>query len=362
MKHLRLGDAARALGTTALLLAGLVGALTLVLLVSDYDAMRALQAMWRGSVGSADAVLSSTLVRAVPLIVAGLAVALAFRAGIWNIGAEGQLLVGAAIYTAFALSVGAGLGAVGPALGLTLAAAGGAMWASIASILRERFGVLEVISTIMLNFVALHMVGWLVRGPLQEPSRVYPQSLAIEEVFRLPRLVSGTRLHVGVVLVVLLAIGLWWVLRFTAAGFRVRAVGASVSAARSAGMISVTRTAVMAFLVSGMLAGIGGALEVGGVTFALYEHLSPGYGYTAIAVALLARLHPIAVIGTGVLFGALESGALAMQRDAGVPSVLVDVLEALLILGFLAVERARGAHWSPVTPRRRAAMAPAAQD
>ena len=333
--------------------------LALMLIVSEYDASRALQALWRGSVGSTDALLSATLVRAVPLISAGLAVALAFRAVVWTIGAEGQLLVGAAIYVAFALAVGPALGAFGIAVGLLLAAGSGALWASIASLLRERFGVLEVISTIMLNFIALHLVGWLVRGPLQEPSRVYPQSLAIDEALRLPRLVQGTRLHIGVVLVVLLAVAAWWVLRFTAAGFRVRAVGASTIAARSAGMIRVSRTAALAFLASGMLAGVGGALEVGGVTFALYENLSPGYGYAAIAVALLARLHPIAVLGTGVLFGALESGALAMQRDAGVPSVLVDVLEAMLILGFLAVERVRGASWTVASTPRQASMAPA---
>ena len=348
----RLSEGARALGATVLLLGALVALLAAILIASDYDAARALGALWRGSFGSMDALLSATLVRAVPLIGAGLAVALAFRAGVWNIGAEGQLLVGAAISTAFALGPGAALGASGVVVGLMLAAGAGAVWAAIAAMLRERFGVLEVISTIMLNFIALHLVSWLVRGPLQEPSRIYPQSLAIDEALRLPRLVPGTRLHIGIILVMAAAVALWWVLRATAEGFRVRVVGASPSAARSAGLIRVARTTTAAFLVSGALAGIAGALEIGGVTYALYENLSPGYGYTAIAVALLARLDPLAVIGTGILFGALESGALAMQRDAGVPSVLVDVLEALLILGFLALERARGAHWTTFTANR----------
>ena len=320
----------------------LLAFLWLALRLGGYDASRALAALWRGSLGSWDALTSATLVRAIPLVLAGLAVALAFRAGVWNIGAEGQLLVGAAVYTAVALRLGSSLPVLGIVVALALAGAAGAAWAGVAAILRERFGVLEVISTIMLNFVALHFVSWLVRGPLQEPSRVYPQTLAIPDALRLDRFVPGERLHLGLLVALTAAVVVWWVLRFTAAGFRVRVVGASPSAARAAGLIDVARTAAGAFLVSGALAGIAGAIEVGGVTYALYENLSPGYGYTAIAVALLARLHPGAVVATGILFGALESGALAMQRDAGVPSVLVSVLEAVLILGLLALERARG--------------------
>ena len=138
-----------------------------------------------------------------------------------------------------------------------------------------------------------------------------------------------------------LALALWWFLTRTAAGFRVRAVGASADAARSAGGIDAARTAALAFIVSGALAGLGGASEVTGVTFALYEGISPGYGYSAIAVALLARLHPLAIIGTALLFGALEAGAAAMQRDANVPSVIAVVVEALVVLGVLALDRAR---------------------
>ncbi|HUF26689.1 MAG TPA: ABC transporter permease [Gemmatimonadaceae bacterium] len=335
----------RALLLAAVLAAGLVSLLALVLALGGYDVPRALGALWLGSFGSRDALLSATLVRAIPLVLTGLAVALAFRAGVWNIGAEGQLLAGAAVYTMFVLGPASGLGVVALLAGLGLAAAAGAAWAGIAAALRERFGVLEVISTIMLNFVALHLISWLVRGPLQEPTRVYPQSSSIADGVRLIRLLPGERLHAGLVIAVLAAAAMWWVLRHTAVGFRVRAVGASPSAARSAGMIDVPRVTAGAFLVSGALAGIAGASEVAGVTFALYENISPGYGFTAIAVAILARLDPRLVIVTGVLFGALESGALAMQRDAGVPSVLVSVLEALLILGVLVAERVRGGRW-----------------
>ncbi len=207
--------------------------------------------------------------------------------------------------------------------------------------LHARFGVLEVISTIMLNFVALHASGWFVRGPRQEPSGIYPQTEAVPVLARLPMLVGGTRLHAGFALAVVMAATAGWAFRHTWAGFRVRAVGADPLAARSAGGIDVPRLTVRVFVLSGAIAGMAGAVEVTGVTHSLYETLSPGWGYTAIAVALLARLDPWLVIPSAILFGALDAGAGAMQRDAGVPSVLVGVVEAMLILAVLAVEVGR---------------------
>ena len=298
----------------------------------------ALASLVHGAIGSWYSIASVTLVRAVPLAVAGLAVSLAFRAGILNIGAEGQLLAGASAATVIAISCPwLGIAAV-PAV-IIVGALAGALWAGIAALLRQRFGVLEVISTIMLNYVALQMVGYLVRGPLQEPTRVFPQSGSIPRAAQLPVIIPGTRLHLGFLLAVLIAVVMWWWLRDRAGGFRVRVVGANPRAAASAGRIDVRKTTALAFLVSGAIAGIAGASEVTGVTYSLYENLSPGYGYTAIAVALLARLHPIGVLLTAIMFGALEAGANAMQRDAGVPSVLVSVVEALLILLVLAADR-----------------------
>ena len=323
--------------------------LAALLAAGGYDAPLALGALWRGSFGSAYALHSATLVRATPLVLAGLAVTVAFRAGILNIGAEGQLVAGAAAAAAVAgaLSSGALLPLALPAA-LVAAMLAGAAWAGIAALLRARFGVLDVISTIMLNFVAGFVVSWLVRGPLQEPSRIYPQTMTLDEAARLPRLLEGSRLHAGALLAAAAAVLLWIVLGRTAAGFRLRAVGANPRAAATAGLIRVERVAAGAFLASGALAGLAGGVELTGVTFALYENLSPGYGFTAIAVALLARLHPLGVVATGVMFGALQAGATAMQRDAGVPSVFVAVIEATVILMVLAAERlgiarARGA-------------------
>ena len=319
--------------TRSLIAASAVTSLAVLLLAAllaagGYDVGTALGALWRGSVGSSYAFFSATLVRSTPLMLAGLAVALAFRAGVWNIGAEGQLLAGAtAAIGAIALP---GAGSLRLVLALLAGAIAGALWAAPAALLRRR-GVLEVISTIMLNFIALDLVGYLVRGPLQEPTHAYPQSVTIPLEARLPR-VPGTRLHLGVAIAFLAAALLRVVMRRSAWGFRVRAVGANPRAAASAGLIDVERTAMGVFLVSGALAGLAGGIEVTGVTYALYEGLSPGYGYTAIAVALLARLDPLLVAPSALLFGGLEAGATAMQRDAGVPASLVTLVEGALVL------------------------------
>jgi len=330
---------------SAVAIGAAVGTAIVVLLaalvaLAGYDAGRALTAIWSGSLGSVQAIGSATLVRATPLILTGLAVSLAFRAGVLNIGAEGQLLAGAAASTAVAAAfVHGGLGAIALPAALIAGALGGGLWAALPALLRLRYGVLEVISTIMMNFVALYAVGYLVRGPLQEPTRIYPQSESLPDVVRLGMLVPGTRLHWGFALAIAAAGVLWFVLGHTAAGFRLRASGANPTAARSAGLIDVGRTTTHAFLASGALAGLAGAVEVTGVTYALYENISPGYGYTAIAVALLGGLQPLAVAASAMFFGALEAGAGAMQRDAGIPSVLVSVVEALTILAILGVRR-----------------------
>jgi ABC-type uncharacterized transport system permease subunit len=288
------------------------------------------------------ALLADALVRATPLILAGLAVALAFKGGVFNIGAEGQLLVGAAASVATALTLRALPGPIALIAALIAGSIAGALWAAIAAELRRRFHVLEIISTIMLNFIAIHLVSYLVRGPLQEPTRIFPQTESLEPAARLPIVLPGTRLHLGFVIAVITALALAWFFRRTAAGFRIRAVGASPHAAWNAGGIGVERTSFLVFVASGALAGLAGGIEASGVTFALYENLSPGYGYTAIAVALIAALNPSGVIASGIFFGVLQTGALALQREFAVPSSLASVAEALLILAVLAAAAWRG--------------------
>jgi ABC-type uncharacterized transport system permease subunit len=217
-----------------------------------------------------------------------------------------------------------------PAL-LTFAALAGAVWVALPVWLKLRFGVLEVISTLLLNFVAESLVSWMVQGPLQESQRIYPQSDPIAEAARLP-LLPGTRLHLGFLIALVASAALWYLFARTLWGFRLRAVGAGARAAELSGRIDSRRMAAIALLGSGALAGLAGGIEVSGVSYALFQNLSPGYGFTGIAVALLARLHPVGVVASGLLLGALEAGAGAMQRDAGVPAVGVYVVEAVVIL------------------------------
>lgn len=316
--------------------ATLLGALMLGL-VHLLGGRAAIDAFWNGSVGSWYALTSGTLVRATPLMLTGAAVAVAFRAGVFNIGVEGQFLIGASVAASVALAVPGG-GVFTLLAAMVAGAVGGALWAGIAALLRARFGVLEVISTIMLNFVATYAVSFAVRGPLQEPTHSYPQTDTFVEGVRLARIPGAGRLHLGFVAAVVILAAAGWIFRNTAAGFRLMAVGENPRAAQTAGRIDTRVVSFRAFLASGALAGLAGAVEVLGVTYALYEDISPGYGYTAIAVALLARLDPWWVIAAAFLFGALEAGSGALQRDAGIPATLVTALEALLILAVVGAQ------------------------
>ena len=325
--------------------------LGLGLALSGYDAVAALAAMWRGAFGSADTVVSSLLPRAIPLILIGLGVGVAFRAGALNIGAEGQFYAGAMMATWVGLAVGAWPRPLAISVVLAAGCMAGLLWAVVPVVLRLRFGVLEVISTLLLNFVAEAVVSWMVVGPLQESRHIYPQSDLLPVAARLPQL-PGTRLHLGAVLALGLAAGLWVFGRKTLAGFQLRATGANPLAARVIGGINTGRVFAGAMLASGAFAGLAGGTEVSGTTYALFQNLSPGYGFTAIAVALLARLNPLGTVLTGLLFAALEAGASAMQREAGVPAVSVFIVEAVIILTVLLGD---------VTRRKRLARAVAGE-
>jgi len=323
------------------LVAALLGLAVLAagLQLAGYDAPAALAALWQGAAGSWYAFTSATLVRAIPLILVGLAIALAFRGGALNIGAEGQFYAGAVAATWVGLHAAGQAPAVAVAAVMVAAMLAGLAWVAVPVWLKLRFGVLEVISTLLLNFVAESFVSLMVQGPLQESQHIYPQSGPIVEAARLPVL-PGTRLHAGLALALLAAVALWYLFARTLWGFRLRAVGTGPRAAEISGRIDVRRMTAVALLGSGALAGLAGGVEVSGVSYALFQNLSPGYGFTGIAVALLARLNPLGVVVTGVLFGALEAGAGAMQRDAGVPAVAVYVVEAVVIVVVLLAEAA----------------------
>ena len=323
---------------TAALLATLAVAAALLAL-GGYSPGTVFAALVRGAFGSWDRFFSFTLVRATPLLLTGLAVALAFKARVWNIGAEGQLHAGALAGVAVALLLPAHSPLLVLPVTLAAAAVAGALWAAVPAAMKTRMGVGEVITTLLMNFVAVFLAQFLVQGPLREARGVFNQTDEIPAAAHLPALFPDTRLHLGFLLGIVIAVVLWLYLTRTAGGFRLRAVGASPRAAEVSGRFRATPVVWLAFLTSGAIAGLAGWIQIAGITHRMYEGLSPGWGYTAIAVALLARLNPLAVVVTAIVFGALSAGGGAMQRDAGVPEVWVRGIEALVILAVLTVDR-----------------------
>jgi ABC-type uncharacterized transport system permease subunit len=324
-----------------------------IIAVSGADPVAALGALVYGAFGSVDG-LSEVAVKACPLLLAGLAIAVSFQAGVWNIGAEGQLLLGALALAALGTRLGAVPGWIGMPMALAAAALAGAAWAGIAAQLKLRRNVNEVISTIMLNFIALGLISYLVQGPLMEAGGRYPQTDAIVPQLWMPRLFPPLRLHLGLFLALLAAAAVSIFLYRTVAGYEMRAAGLNPQAARVAG-IDVDRRLLLALLLSGALAGLAGAIEVSAVTRRMYERFSPGWGFTAIAVGLLGRLSPTGVVVAAFFFGALEAGSSAMQRAAGVSSVLTAVMQATVIFFLVAFE---GRRWLPAARAKAAEAEP----
>ena len=276
--------------------------------------------------------VTETLLRATPLIFAGLAVALGFRAGLFNIGAEGQIYIGAL----FATAVGIGFTGLPLLVHLPLAVAagfvGGAVWGFIPGILKARTGAHEVITTIMLNYVSYSIIDLALRQVFfQLPGRDDPISKNILPSATLPRLLPDERLHWGLILALVAAVAVWWLLFRSTKGFEFRAVGLNPSAARYAGM-SISRTIVLSMMISGGLAGLAGASEIIGTNLRLTPAFSPNWGFDAIAIALLGASRPVGVVFSAILFGALRAGAAPMQAQTGIPIDLVVVIQGLVIL------------------------------
>jgi len=302
------------------------------------DVWTALAALWQGAFGSPYDV-GNTLNKTTPLILTGLGVAVAFRARMWNIGGEGQFLLGAVAASA----VGAyGLRHITPivliSLMLVAALVAGAGWGALAGFMRTKRNVPEVISTIMLNFVAFELLSYLLHGPMQEKTHAQPASEAVPDQAMLPVILPHTTLHAGLWIALAASVVVFVLLFYTRAGFALRVTGANPEAARAAG-IDVPRTLIVAMLWSGALCGLGGGVELSGVLGTLYESYAPGYGFTAIAVALLGRLNPLGIVAAALFFGALTSGCGSMERVAGVSFALSYVIQAVTLLVLLAYQR-----------------------
>ncbi len=332
----------RALAVAAPLLAGLAAlALAAVpLALAGADLGRAYGLMAAGAFGGRFAV-AETLARATPLILTGLACAVAFRARLWNIGAEGQLYLGALA------AVAVGTGALGPgvegwppalaaAAVMAAGAAAGALGMAGPALLRVRLGADEVVTTLLMNFVILLFVQIMLEGPMKDPMGMgWPQSEPLPEAATLPRLVDRLRVHAGLPLGLCAALALHVAMTRTVWGLRLRAVGENPAAARHAG-IGVGRTLVGAGLLSGALAGLAGAGEVAGLKGYLTADLSPGYGYAGVVVAMLAALSPLGAVAAALFVAAVFVGADSMSRALGVSSYLADLIVALALLCVLA--------------------------
>ena len=279
-------------------------------------------------------------VRAVPLVLVALGTAVAFRSGVLNIGAEGQMLLGILACTAVALNAPGLPWPVLLPLTLLAGALAGAAWGAIAGWLRARLEVNEILSTVMLNYIAAQLYTFLLRGPMIDPDELMtgsgtPQSMRLPRGAWLSRLVPGTRLHTGLLLALSLAFLVWVLLWRTTLGYRLRAAGAEPRAARYAG-IRVERSLVIAMLVAGAMAGLAGAVEVVGVHHRAIEAISGGYGFAGIVVALFGGLHPAGIVPAAAFFGLMLVGADMTQRSAGVPANMVLVLEGLIILAIVS--------------------------
>jgi simple sugar transport system permease protein len=314
-------------------------------------AVSSLLVAWAGApVGEAYALLlqggfgsrfawTETLTRATPLIFTGLAAALAFRARLYNIGAEGQLYLGALA----AVAVGGLHGGSGFELSpwllfplmMAAAALAGALLLLVPAWLKSRHAVDEVVTTLLLNFIVLLFVGAMLDGPMKDPTALgWPQSVALQDALQLGKLVERSRVHTGLLGALACALALWALLKFTTHGFEMRAVGSGARAAAFAGM-PVAWVTMKVALLSGALAGLAGAVEVAGRAGYVTLDMSPGYGYTGIVIAMLAGLHPLGVVAAAVFVAGILVGADSMSRAVGVPTYIADVIVAVALIAML---------------------------
>lgn len=303
-----------------------------LIVAAGASVLNAYATLFEGAFGGRINVIE-TLVKAAPLVFTGLAVSVAFRAKFWNIGAEGQLLAGAMAAAYIGALEGLPAWSLVPGMIVAGALAGG-LWAAIPAFLKVRLKVDDVVATLMLNFVIFYAMMALLSGPWQDPLSGYPDSPDVRMDAEYPILLQATRLHLGVLLAALSALLIWVLMTRTNFGFSIRAVGENARAATHAG-IPVNRVVFLTAVLSGGLAGLAGVGEVAGLHFQVMASLSPGYGYTGIVIAMLARLNPLGVIPAAIFFAAVATGSESMSRATGVPVYLGDVIQGASLLCML---------------------------
>jgi len=305
-----------------------------VLSATGHSPVEAYGAMIMGAFGDVFGI-GQTLMQATPIIFTALSFLFAFKGGLFNIGAEGQLLVGAFVAALIGISFDLPVFVHLP-LALLAGALAGGFWGFIPAVLKAKLGAHEVITTMMLSYVAFYVTGYMVNYPFKAPGWV-AQTVVIAPSAQLPRILQPTQLSASIFIAVILAGLTYYTLEKTTLGYEVRAVGLNPTVAESTG-ISVKRGMILALVISGAIAGMGGAGEVLGVHRRFIEGFSPGYGWDGLAVALIGRLHPVGVLFAAILFGALRSGGMVMTRATGVPLDIIFMLQALVVL-FMAAPR-----------------------
>jgi len=311
----------------AILLAFLVGAI--VLQVTGYSPLEAYSALITGAFGDVFGI-GQTFTQATPIIFTALAFLFAFKCGLFNIGAEGQLLVGGFAAALVGISFGGLPTLIHVPMALLAGALAGGLWGFIPAILKTKLGAHEVITTMMLSYVALYVTGYMVNYPYKAPGWV-SQTVPIASSAELPRILQPTQLSASIFIAVILVVLTYYTLQKTTLGYEVRAIGLNPSAAENGG-INIKRGMILALVISGAMAGLGGAGEILGVHRRFIEGFSPGYGWDGLAVALVGGLNPLGVLIAAVLFGALRSGGMVMTRVTRVPLDIVSILQALVIL------------------------------
>ncbi len=317
------------------LVAAAAAFLGIIVWSSGVDPVAALRSGFTGALGTPYGV-SDTLQRMTPLLLSGLGVAVGLRAGLFNIGVEGQLLVGALAAAAAAILLKGMPGWLHITLCLAAGGAAGVLWALPAGLIKVWRGGHEVITTIMMNYIALNFTKYIAANPFKDPSAQIATTVQIPNSTRLPDLGGSLHINAGLILAVLLAAGLAWWMKRTVVGYELKAVGANVDAAVAAG-VNVPRTIVLAMALSGAFAGLAGAVQVCGYEYRFYDGISPGYGFDALAVALIALASPLPIIATAFIFGALAQGVQSAQVATDLPKEIAMVAQGIIILVAAAV-------------------------
>ena len=307
----------------------------LLILIAGANPLAAYAVMLHGAFGGPRQI-EETLLKTAPLLLMGLGLSVAFRARVWNIGGEGQYYIGALVGGTIALTFPGWPRPLLIAAMLIGGVVGGILWAMVAGLLKVRRGMSEIISTLMLNYIAILLVQYVARGPLQQPGGYLPESAQFVQAARMP-IVLGDRIHIGVLLSLLFVPIVYALLWLTPLGFRLRAVGSRASVARYAG-ISVEKIILFALAFSGALAGLAGIIEVSSLHTRLKGDISGGYGFSGILVALLGRMHPVGVAVASLFFAALTIGAQTMHIVYGLPDALAGAIQAIVVLCVLAAD------------------------